>query len=327
MARSIEATRIARLRFRHLQLLWEMRDGGTIQQAAQATNVTQPAVTKSLQDIEDIFGCALFTRTRRGLMPTDQGAVLLRGTKLLLNDLDFVGQELAASSTGVAVLTRLGAPPFVAMSIVPGLLRKVVADQGEGSIRFQLHEMASPRLFDMLLDGELDALLTRFPAPTDVAGTSDADPLSFEKVQDDEMLVLLPESHQLARRRSIPMKLLAGEKWVLPTVESSTRNVLSTAFRLAGLLPVTPWMECSQPATMLGLVASGHGIALWPKIAAAFIHKSHHVVLTPTSPRMIAAPVGLFFRHSRADSPGIRALLHHIGKRSASHRHVATWSR
>ncbi|MCZ8256408.1 MAG: LysR family transcriptional regulator, partial [Polaromonas sp.] len=75
---------VARLRFRHLRLITELQRGGSLRAAAQALNLTQPALSKALAEIEGAFGFALFTRTARGLTPTPQGVVALRGAALLL---------------------------------------------------------------------------------------------------------------------------------------------------------------------------------------------------------------------------------------------------
>src|SRR5688572_22956973 len=115
---SPDAVRLAaRLRFRHLQLLLALRDGGSLRAAAQAMNLTQPALSKALGEIETSFGVPLFERTARGLTPTARGLVALDGAALLLAQLGHVQQDVAAATP--APTLRVGAPPFVAHGYLP----------------------------------------------------------------------------------------------------------------------------------------------------------------------------------------------------------------
>ena len=61
---------VARLRFRHLRLITELQRDGSLRAAAQTLNLTQPAVSKALGEIESAFGFALFTRMARGVTPS-----------------------------------------------------------------------------------------------------------------------------------------------------------------------------------------------------------------------------------------------------------------
>ncbi|MCY7318138.1 MAG: LysR family transcriptional regulator, partial [Ramlibacter sp.] len=78
---------ITRLRFRHLRLIAELERGGSLRAAAQALNLTQPALSKALGELEGAFGFPLFTRTARGVTPTAQGQRVLRGAGMLLSEL------------------------------------------------------------------------------------------------------------------------------------------------------------------------------------------------------------------------------------------------
>ena len=113
----------SRLRFRHLQLLVALRDHGSLHAAAEALSLTQPSLSKMLKEIEVSFGRPLFERSARGVAPTPAGAVVLHGAALLLDELERLGRE--ASAEPPAMLLRLGAPPFLALTVVPQLLLRL----------------------------------------------------------------------------------------------------------------------------------------------------------------------------------------------------------
>src|ERR671939_194356 len=88
---------LARLRFRHLQMLGALADTGGIRRAAMRLNLTQPAVSKALAEVEQAFGYALFARTSKGLQPTPAGRVVLRGAALLVNEATQLHEEARAA--------------------------------------------------------------------------------------------------------------------------------------------------------------------------------------------------------------------------------------
>jgi LysR family transcriptional regulator, regulator of abg operon len=145
---------VARLRFRHLRLITELQRGGSLRAAAQALNLTQPALSKALAEIEGAFGFALFTRTARGLTSTAQGAVALRGAALLLAELAHLGREVAAGESAAATV-RIGAPPFVAQGYLPEVLARLA--QRDPPVRVQLLEERVPVLMQALQQGEVES--------------------------------------------------------------------------------------------------------------------------------------------------------------------------
>src|SRR5690242_16305570 len=118
---------LSRLRFRHLQMLGALADTGGIRRAAQRLNLTQPAVSKALGEIEQAFGYALFTRTPKGLAPTPAGRVVLRGAALLVNEASQLHAEARAAQAEAEASLRLGVAAFVAMSLVPQVLAALAA--------------------------------------------------------------------------------------------------------------------------------------------------------------------------------------------------------
>ena len=151
-----DARLATRLRFRHLQLLLALQRGGSLRAAAQTMNLTQPALSKALGEIESAFGVPLFDRTARGLTPTARGRVALHGAALLLAELGHLQQEVTGAEP--AVLLRVGAPPFVAQGYLPPVFARLTA--APVSMRVVLLEERVPLLLRALAAGEVDALVS-----------------------------------------------------------------------------------------------------------------------------------------------------------------------
>jgi DNA-binding transcriptional LysR family regulator len=280
----------ARLRFRHLQLLLALEEGGSLRAAAQRMNLTQPAVSKALGEIEAAFGAALFDRTARGLAPTQRGRAALRGAALLLAQLGHVQQEVGA--TRPTVRLRVGAPPFVAHAYLPQVLAALA--RAPVPLEVALLEERVPLLLRALVAGEVDALVSSYPAQMpDELGRQ----IAYEKLFDAEFHVIAPCDHPLARARRRPdWAQLAAAPWVLPAPTSMMRRVLEECFLRAGVAAPQPVIESTSPVTNIELVAHGVGLGVVPanSVKTAVAHgRVRRIAVTPAIP---PNPVALMWR-------------------------------
>jgi DNA-binding transcriptional LysR family regulator len=113
---------VSRLRLRHLPLLLALERQRSISRVAAEMNLSQPAVTKALREIEDIFTTPLFTRTRNGLEPTATGTAVLGHARMALADADALGRELAVIEAGLRGRLRIGAIPYTARAVLDAAL-------------------------------------------------------------------------------------------------------------------------------------------------------------------------------------------------------------
>lgn len=303
-----DATRLAtRLRFRHLQLLQALESGGSLRAAAQSMNLTQPALSKALGEIEAAFGVPLFERNARGLTPTARGRVALQGAAVLLAELEHVQQEVVAAEP--AVQLRVGAPPFVAQGYLPPVLARLAA----GGTQVALLEERVPALLRALAAGEVDALVSSYPAqmPDDLE-------IEYEKLFEAQFQVIAPPAHPLARSRRLQWADLAREAWVMPARSSMVRRVLEECFVRAGVAPPQPVIESTSPVTNIELVARGVGISAAPATAAAAALAARRVVRLAVTPAIPYGPVALIWRGGQRNPrlELLRAALQPRGRRN-----------
>ncbi len=316
----------ARLRFRHLQLLEALREGGSLRAAAQSLNLTQPALSKALREIESAFGFALFARSSRGLAPTPRGAVAIRGASRLLQELAHVRDEALSGEAG-ATIVRVGAPPFVAQGYLPAVLARLL--RGEPRVRVQLLEERVPVLMEALLAGRVDALVTSYPlqalqlaaaARAETSDTSRADPASgamagaalaaelvYENLFEAQFVVIAPPAHPLARARQVSWPQLAAEPWVMPAPSSLLRRVLEDSFLHGGSMAPAPVVESANPMTNVQLVAAGLGLGAAPAPAARHALSLGQVRRVRVTPPLPGGPVALVSR-AGVDNPRLAML-------------------
>ena len=296
---------IARLRFRHLQLLVELQRGGSLRAAAVVLNLTQPALSKALGEVESAFGFALFERSPRGMAPTRQGAIAIRGAALLLEELLHLQREAGAQPA--VTLLRIGAPPFVAQGYLPETLSRLLAD--DAPVRVELTEERVPLLVRSLLEGKLDALVTSYPAEMPEAAGQQ---LRHEKLFDADFCVIAPPGHPLARARRVNWRQLGAARWIMPAKTSMVRRMMEEVFRGQGVAPPLPVVESTSPVTNIRLVAAGLGISAVP--GASLRSAQHEGLVKPVrvSPPIPPNPVALITRET-GDNPRLAMLREALG--------------
>ena len=291
---------LSRLRFKHLQLLLALKQGGSLRAAAVTMHLTQPALSKALAEIETAFGATLFTRNARGLEPTAQGDIAIRGAAMLLEELSHLGRETA--QLPAVTLLRIGAPPFVAQGYLPEVLQRLT-EQAPG-VRVHLQEERVPLLVECLLDGQLDALVTSYPTELPEAAGK---PLRYETLFLTDFMVIAPTHHPAARARENDWKSLAQHRWILPTRSSMLRRLMEEVFRREGVMAPVPVIESTSPFTNLQLVKAGLGISAIPSSTVKAAPLPSGVRRVRVEPGIPAGPVALIFR-SAVRNPRLEVL-------------------
>jgi DNA-binding transcriptional LysR family regulator len=295
---------VSRLRFRHLRMLVELHRCGSIGKAAAGLHLTQPALSKMLKEVEDSFGFPIFQRVPRGLLATPQGLAVLQGALVLLSELGHVQEAARASLSQATAVLHLGAPPAVAAGTLPLVLARLVS--GGSALLVRLREEPVPALFDALVAGELDALLTSF----NTAALAAKRPvrLVYERCLDHSYVVIAPAKHRLARRKKVVWQDLLKEPWILPEAGLLARQGLEGYFLQAGISMPEPVITSNSPATNVQLVAAGLGIAAVPAPMAVAEEGAGRIVRLGISLGSRSVPTALVYRAGTANHPALQQL-------------------
>ncbi|MCG6858042.1 MAG: pca operon transcription factor PcaQ [Salaquimonas sp.] len=186
---------LSNLKLRHLETFVEVARQKSVSRAAENLAVTQPAVTRTLRELERICGCALVEREGRGIRITQRGEMFLRhaagslaSARAALNTIDQLGAD-----DGPAI--RVGALPTVSATRMPAAVNRYFVS----GMRARLKIVSGDNhvLLDQLRNGELDFVMGRLPAPENMAG------LVFEPFYRDRVVFVVHSHHELAGRDRI----------------------------------------------------------------------------------------------------------------------------
>lgn len=247
---------IARLRFSQLLLLVHVNKTGSLRAAASLVNLTQPALSRSLKELEDAFGFPVFARTPSGLVATKEGTIAIKGATLLLEELDHIRTEALQANEAESII-RIGALPFISESYLPAVLASLT--KGDPPVRVELHEGGVVSLLKSLEQGQLDVILSGDP---DVHQSLTA--FKYESLFRAEFVVLAKADSPLTRRRAIPWSELAGERWILPARGAIMRRSIDDWFMRNGVIPPKPILESETPSANVRMAAAGIGLTMIP---------------------------------------------------------------
>lgn len=217
----------AGLKLSHLRLLTLFDSLGQIRLVAERLNITQPAVSKQLADLETGLGAPVLERVGNRLRFTAVGEVLLRHAREVFHQIERARYEVDTLTSGLSGRIAVGAVPTVLAVFAPELVLELKKRAPQVSVSF--HEATSDRLFAQLAAGGLDIVLSRTEPHESLDG------LASRALLDDPIVIVCGRDHPLAARRTVTRADLAGLPWILPPREAPTSLALERWLRSGGL--------------------------------------------------------------------------------------------
>jgi DNA-binding transcriptional LysR family regulator len=229
--------------------------------AAERLHITQPPLTVAVRRLERELGVQLFDRTTRRVTLTAAGQAFRERIQAAVAELDDAAGDVADIAAGRSGKIRVGFVSSASYTTVPEAIRAF--RQQRPRIDLVLHPLTSGEQIEQLLDGNLDLGLIRDPG--DVPG------LNLELLSTEDLVVVLPEAHQLAAVQEIHPRELEGEPMILFPYRLMP-GFVARVLRLFDSLPTPPIVaqQAIHQETVLGLVAAGLGISVLPESVQRF---------------------------------------------------------
>jgi LysR family transcriptional regulator, hydrogen peroxide-inducible genes activator len=267
---------------------------GSMTQAAASLFLAQPTLSIQIRKLEQEVGAKLFERLARRVVLTTAGKVFLEHAERALTELER-GRERVADVVGLRQgRVAVGVLPSVAAHLLPAVLAAFRAEHPGVTVHLVEHDVS--RDFEQLVQaGELDMAVTRMPVT--LAGL-DACPLVREPI-----VLLVPPDHPMAARRDVALRELADEGFVCMRGGYGLRELADRLCAQAGFAPRVV-IETGQLSIVHGMVRSGVGVALLPRLAA---RGAEHVV--PVSDPHATRELGVVWRRTALESPPVAAFL------------------
>ncbi len=300
----------ANLKLRHLQLLVAMDELGSVSRVAAYLNVTQPAVSKTLAQIEDGIEVPLFERTPRGMEPTEHGACLVRHAREILGRLATARDELRDISEGRITRVSMGVLPATACVLVPRFIARLEEESSDVAINVREGTMST--LLPALRAGDVDMVVGQLPErklPSE---------FDSELLYEDPLSVVVRRDHPLTTLATLEWSHIAGYPMVLPTPAASTRAAIDNFLLDQGLSVPRRHLESISTLTNVGVLQFTDSVGFMAHDLARHYAAQGALQVLPLALPNITIRVGLVWMVDRRMGNAqrvVRELLSETGRR------------
>jgi DNA-binding transcriptional LysR family regulator len=290
-----------KFRLRHVELIAALYECGSILKASRRLNLTQPTLTKALQDVEATLDLPLFERTNRGLEPTPYGEIFARHAKIVLAQLRHAAEELENLRVGYSGKVTVGTLLAASASILPDAIARLKMERPAVAISVVVgtHDILVPSL----LVGDLDMVLGRLPEE----GRSSA--LLYEEFYAEPVCLVTRPGHPLLRKRRLGLRDLVNEAWLLPLPETTLRRQVERAFLEAHAALPRNVIESVSILTNRVLLRKSDCIGVMPYHVALDDVEHGLLSILPVKLKSMETPVGAILRAPGNLPPAASALL------------------
>jgi DNA-binding transcriptional LysR family regulator len=275
---------------RQLRVFRSVAEGRNFSRAGDQVGLSQPAVSRSISELESQLGLKLLDRTTREVVLTEAGQSLAARLDRVLDDLDQTLQDVAGLASARGGKVRVASSPTLSANLMPGCIASC-AVQAPG-IQFLLLDRIQQDVLDSVRSGEVDFGVVIEP--------SEADDLHCEAILDDPFVLVVPPAHRLARKAPVRWAALDGESLVLLDHASGSRRLIDQALERHGAHCEVK-QQLGHPTTVFRMVEAGIGISVMPELSLP-PEGLPQLVVRPLAPRVQRA-IMLIRRRNRALSP------------------------
>lgn len=278
----------ARIKFRHFQTFLEVARRKSVVRAAEILNVSQPAVTKTIRELEEVLGVTLFERDGRGIKLSRYGEVFLKhagATMMALRQaVDSVSLDPARTGTPI----RIGALPTVSVRIMPDAMSAFLSENTNSTVKIVTGENAV--LLEQLRIGDLDLVVGRLAAPDKMTG------FSFEHLYSEKVRFVVRADHPLLDFGGSAFERLHEFPVLTPTRNSVIGPVVEQYLLAHGVPPLPVRIETVSDAFGRAFVRNSDAIWIISEGVVAADIEDGTLATLPLDTSDTSGPVGLTMR-------------------------------
>ncbi len=284
---------------KQLQNVIAVIENGSLGRAASALNVSQPALTKSIQRLEERLGVPLFTRDSKGMRPTLYGEALRPHAHGILASTEQAVREIESMRSGARGTVSIAAGPLISSDILSSAMVRLLREHP--LIHVNIHTAIGDHT-PGLLDGRYDFIMSQLPLGSRMGG------LIQRELVNDRIAVIARPGHELTGKAKVSVRDLLRFKWVLPERGHNHRIRLSRVFEADNLTMPEPDVECSSTEFIKSVVARTDHLGLIAQMGIKDTSDPKSIEIPIDSPFMVR-PIGIVWRQNQVLSSSSRLLM------------------
>jgi len=274
---------------------------GSFTKAAQSLGYTQSGISHMINDLEAEWGLTLLERKRSGVAITSDGLKILPHVQTVCNahiKLLTVIEELHDLSSG---LIRVGTFSSVATHWLPNIIKAFKKDYP--NIEFELLLGDYTEIENWIIEGRVDCGFLRLPTKPELESIF---------LEQDKLLVILPENHPMAKHEYFPISDLVGEPFML--LEKGAKTEISEIFDRYNIIPTVSFTTWDDYAIM-SMVETGLGISILPEL---ILKRTPYRIVKKELEVAAYRKIGLVMKDSKTASLAVKRFLEYLHYRNCT---------
>ncbi len=281
-----------------LRYFLRVAERGSFTRAAEDLMISQPALSRSIQKLEEELGQPVFERKTRSISLTDAGMLLQARVQQVLSILEHTKAEI--TDDGKSGRIRVGAIPTIAPYFLPEALIRFSAAFPKATIVVQ--ENTTDALLKSCTQGEIDLAIVALPIPVKY--------LEVDELFEEELLLVLPLDHPLADKPKIRLSDVEPFPFVLLDEAHCLSDNIVSFCRQRSFQPVAV-ERTSQLAMVQELVSLSHGVSMIPAMAQRRDQSDRRVYRSLTNPKPMRT-IAVVWNPYRFESRLLKAFREHL---------------
>jgi DNA-binding transcriptional LysR family regulator len=304
------ASRIGRrLALRDLHVFFTVVQRGSMAKAAQQLNISQPAVSKVIADLEHTLGVRLLDRRPNGVEPTIYGQALLKRGNAVFDELKESIRDIEFLADPTAGEVRIGCGDGVAVTILPPIIKRFSQQYPRVVLRIMQPTgiaLDSPTLRERTVDFVLLRMSRAF------SEERVPDDLNVDVLLNDQLIIAVGRQNPLARRRKMDLAELVNEPWIMSGPGTWNHDEIAGAFRARGLAVPKISLETLSLDFRTTLLANGTYVATFPRSVLLFHPDRFLLKALPVDLPVRPWPMAIITLKNRTLSPVVERFIGHL---------------
>lgn len=279
------------------QVFCDLVDTASFSEAAARNGISQSAVSQQVRALEERYGVTLVERGRRHFSVTREGEAFLRAARTIVEAWSGIGRDLGSMRDAVGGTLVVATVYSIGFHELPPYLEEFRRRFPE--VDLQVHYRRSNQVYSDVSENRADLGLVAYP--------QERKGLEIEPAWRDRLVVICPPGHPLAKRRSISLKAIDGERFISFEPDLPTRKAIDAMMAQAGI-SVKEVVEFDNIETVKRGVLIENALSIVPGESVGSEVKAGSLVRIPIEGTFVWRPLGIVRRRSKATTPAMREL-------------------
>jgi DNA-binding transcriptional LysR family regulator len=290
-----------RMKLHDLHVLLAVAQAGSMSKAAQLLNTTQPAISKSIADLEHAIGVRLLDRGRHGAEPTAYGRALLDGGTAMFDDLRQAVKNIEFLADPTVGEVRVMANEPIIIGVIAAVLDRLRQTHPGISVHVTPIVADAQRSRD-LRERRFDLFVGRVDSPFE-------QDLSVEVLFHDRLKIVVGAKSKWARRHGFELSELANEPWILPRQDAKVAEVLADAFRARGANFPPKGVVWGHASLICAVLQRGNRLGTLPTSLLQFGGNVPQLKVLPLDLAITPWPIGVITLKNRTLTPVVKIFI------------------